>query len=91
MFRSTAFRIENRPGLEDQTIDSVLSALNSLGAADIPDSKNMVPGQAHKTLELANFLSDWHLIAFLDTTQLFSPVWSVSFVTLCYSHRYRRI
>ncbi|KAF8922239.1 NPL4 family-domain-containing protein [Mucidula mucida] len=73
MFRSTAFKIENRQGLEDQTVDSVLSSLLSLNAPDIVESKKMIPGQAHKTFELAKWLSDLHLIAFLDTTQLLSP------------------
>ncbi|KIY67449.1 polyubiquitin-tagged protein recognition complex, Npl4 component [Cylindrobasidium torrendii FP15055 ss-10] len=72
MFRSSAYRIENRPGLEDQTIESVLAALAGLGAPDIPSSQLLPPGQAHKTFELAKFLSDLHLIAFLQTTQLVS-------------------
>ncbi|KAK0465250.1 NPL4 family-domain-containing protein [Desarmillaria tabescens] len=73
MFQSTQFKIENRPGLEDQQIEHVLSTLHSLGAPDISDSKHLQPGRAHKTFELAKWLSDWHLVAFLGTTQLFSP------------------
>ncbi|KAK0473285.1 NPL4 family-domain-containing protein [Armillaria novae-zelandiae] len=73
MFQSTQFKIENRPGLEDQRIEHVLSTLHSLGAPDISDSKHLQPGRAHKTFELAKWLSDWHLVAFLGTTQLFSP------------------
>ncbi|KAF5374904.1 hypothetical protein D9758_000481 [Tetrapyrgos nigripes] len=73
IFQSIQFSIENRPGLEDQTIETVLSQLSSLGAPDIVESKRSQPGEAYKTLELAKWLSDWHLIAFLGTTQLFSP------------------
>ncbi|KAJ3768928.1 NPL4 family-domain-containing protein [Lentinula raphanica] len=72
-FQSTQFLIENRPGLEDQTVERVLSQLSSLGAPDIPDSRHRKPGEAQKVFELAKFLSDWHLVAFLDTTQLLPP------------------
>jgi nuclear protein localization protein 4 homolog len=74
MFRSTQFQIENRPGLEDQTIESVLAQLARLDAPNILDSKHAKPGEAHKTFTLAKWLSDWHLVTFLDTTQLLSPV-----------------
>nr|GAT43691.1 predicted protein [Mycena chlorophos] len=73
MFQSTRYFIENRMGLESQTIEGVMSKLASLDAPDIHDSRTARPGEAHKRRELAAWLSDWHLIAFLDTTQLFSP------------------
>ncbi|KIK62280.1 hypothetical protein GYMLUDRAFT_72882 [Collybiopsis luxurians FD-317 M1] len=73
VFQSTQCLIENRPGLEDQTVELVLSQLASLGAPDVIDSRHRAPGQAQKVFELAKALSDWHLIAFLDTTQLFPP------------------
>ncbi|KAL9715822.1 nuclear protein localization protein 4 [Leucoagaricus gongylophorus] len=72
LFRSTQFKIENRPGLEDQTIENVLSQLRNLGALDIHDSRTAKPGDAHKRIELAKWLSDWHLVMFLSTTQLIS-------------------
>ena len=31
-------------------------------------------GESYKKIELAKWLSDWHLVAFLGTTGLFSPV-----------------
>ncbi|KAF5384003.1 hypothetical protein D9757_006992 [Collybiopsis confluens] len=74
VFQSTQFLIENRPGLEDQTVERVLSQLSGLGAPDVVDSRHRAPGQAQKVFELAKMLSDWHLVAFLDTTQLFPPV-----------------
>jgi nuclear protein localization family protein 4 len=51
-----------------------MSTLAHLGAPDIQDSQRAKPGEAYKRIELARWLSDWHLIAFLGTTQLFSPV-----------------
>ncbi|KAG7099553.1 hypothetical protein E1B28_001386 [Marasmius oreades] len=73
LFRSIQFPIENRQGLEDQTIESVLAQLARLDAPNIEDSRHAKPGNAHKTFALAKWLSDWHLISFLDTTQLLSP------------------
>lgn len=70
MFQSTEFAIENRPGLEDQQVESILSSLNRLGTPSLEDTRNAV-----KRLEVAKWFSDWHLIAFLETTQLLSPVW----------------
>jgi nuclear protein localization family protein 4 len=60
--------------LEDQRVESVIGALARLDAPNIVDSRSAKPGEAHKRRELAAWLSDWHLVAFLDTTQLFSPV-----------------
>ncbi|KAF8898440.1 NPL4 family-domain-containing protein [Infundibulicybe gibba] len=73
MFRSIRFNIENRPGLEDQRIEQVMSSLATIGAPSIQSSKVSASGDTQKRVELANWLSDWHLIAFLGTTQLFSP------------------
>ncbi|KAK7064546.1 nuclear protein localization protein 4 [Favolaschia claudopus] len=73
LFQSAKFAIENRPGLEDQRVENVISALARLDAPNIGDSRLAKPGEAHKRRELATWLSDWHLVAFLDTTQLFSP------------------
>jgi nuclear protein localization family protein 4 len=74
MFRSTKFSIENRPGLENQRIEDVLSTLSQLGASDISVGHHSAGGDSHKRIELAKWLSDWHLLAFLGTTGLFSDV-----------------
>ncbi|KAJ2920228.1 hypothetical protein MD484_g186, partial [Candolleomyces efflorescens] len=67
LFRSTQFCIENRPGLEDQTLERAMSELSRL------DAPALVPGQdTYKKKDLAEWLSDFHLIAFLQTTQLLS-------------------
>jgi nuclear protein localization family protein 4 len=72
LFRSTKFSIENRPGLENQRVEDVLAALSRLGAPDIRPSGQSNGDDTHKRIELAKWLSDWHLIAFLQTTGLFS-------------------
>ncbi|KAF8905447.1 NPL4 family-domain-containing protein [Gymnopilus junonius] len=68
VFQSTQFAIENRPGLEDQNVDNVMATLRRL------EAPSLHPGsESYKNLELAKWLSDWHLVAFLETTQLLSP------------------
>ncbi|KAF9535475.1 NPL4 family-domain-containing protein [Crepidotus variabilis] len=67
MFHSTSFAIEHRPGLEDQKLDNALANLRRLEASSFFPGSDSI-----KKIELARWLSDWHLIAFLDTTQLFS-------------------
>jgi len=69
MFQSSQFGIENRPGLEDQNLENAMATLRRL------EAPSMLPGSdSYKKIELATWLSDWHLVAFLQTTQLFSPV-----------------
>ena len=70
VFRSTNFHIENRPGLEDQSIEGVIKELAKLNAPEITSEKG---GDRSRKLVLAEWISDWHLVAFLATTQLFSP------------------
>ncbi|KAI0274867.1 polyubiquitin-tagged protein recognition complex Npl4 component [Gloeopeniophorella convolvens] len=70
LFRSHEHAIENRPGLEDQSIERVLRALSERGAPDVQDSRH--DGDAPRRLALARWLSDWHLVAFLGTSGLFS-------------------
>lgn len=72
LFCTTKFAIENRPGLENQKIEDVLSALTTLGAPDLASSRQNSASDKSKRIELAKWLSDWHLIAFLGTTGLFS-------------------
>jgi len=70
LFRSTKFHIENRPGLEDQSTEGVIKELAKLNAPEILSGSS---GDQSKKRALAEWISDWHLIAFLATTQLFSP------------------
>jgi hypothetical protein len=71
MFRSVDFPIENRPGLEDASIEKAMSQLAKLGAPDVHDSRQGGRNSDQRKA-LAKWLSDWHLIAFLDTSGLFS-------------------
>ncbi|KAF8649760.1 hypothetical protein AX16_005527 [Volvariella volvacea WC 439] len=73
LFRSTQFAIENRPGLEDQHIETVLSDLRRLDAFSIEPSTVSQTKDNNKRVELAKWLSDWHLITFLAHIQLLSP------------------
>ncbi|KAH9945623.1 polyubiquitin-tagged protein recognition complex Npl4 component [Amylocystis lapponica] len=70
LFHSTTFHIENRPGLEDQHIEGVLRDLSRLRAPEVTESR--LGGDAQLRTALVKWLSDWHLIAFLGSTQLFS-------------------
>jgi len=51
-----------------------MNSLNELGAPDIPTSGGGSGGDAHRRLELAKWLSDWHLVTFLATCGLLSEV-----------------
>jgi hypothetical protein len=78
-FRSYHFAIENRPEIEDQTIEQVMRSLNELGAPDVqPSRQDAGDGDnAHRRLELAKWLSDWHLLSFLGTSGLLSEVTNI--------------
>lgn len=54
--------------MEDQSIEGVVKELAKLNAPEI-----LASGDHSKKRVLAEWISDWHLIAFLATTQLFSP------------------
>lgn len=66
------YKIENRPGLEDQSIENVLHQLAEIEAYDVYVSAQ--GGDSQKRQALAKFISDWHLIAFLGTTGLINQV-----------------
>jgi nuclear protein localization family protein 4 len=70
LFCSTKFRIENRPGLEDQSTEGVIKELAKFNAPEVTPGND---GDHSKKRALAEWISDWHLVAFLETTQLFSP------------------
>ena len=70
LVRSTKFHIENRPGLEDQSTEGVIRELAKLNAPEVTPRSS---GDHSKKRALTEWMSDWHLIAFLATTQLFSP------------------
>ena len=49
-----------------------MRSLNEFGAPDVQVSRQ--DDNAYRRLELAKWLSDWHLIAFLGTSGLLSEV-----------------
>ena len=63
-FLSESFPIENRPGVHDQDMGAVCRALTTL------DAGSLLPGadatQHDARTALVRFLSDWHLLAFLQ-------------------------
>jgi NPL4 family len=87
LFRSNHFTIENRSGIEEQTIEQVMRSLNELGAPDVQVSRRR-GDDARRRVELAKWLSDWHLVAFLGTCGLLSQVRSVSGDPITLPHTY---
>ena len=52
-----------------------MRSLNTLGAPDVqPSRQGVSDGDTKRRLELAKWLSDWHLLAFLGTCGLLSEV-----------------
>jgi nuclear protein localization family protein 4 len=52
-----------------------MRSLNELGAPDVqPSQQGASAGDAHRRIELAKWLSDWHLVAFLGACGLLSEV-----------------
>ena len=70
IFRSTKYHIENRPGLKDQSTEGAIEKLAKINAPEITPGNG---GDHSKKQALAEWISDWHLVTFLATTQLFSP------------------
>lgn len=57
-----------------------MRSLNELGAPDVQPSRRDAGGggdNAHRRLELAKWLSDWHLLSFLGTSGLLSEVTNI--------------
>ena len=69
-----------------------MRSLNELGAPDVQPSRRDAGdgGDAHRRLELAKWLSDWHLLSFLGTCGLLSEVTNVPPPSLlpCVHHAY---
>jgi nuclear protein localization family protein 4 len=78
LFLSNKFAPENRPGLQDQSLELVISQLAAIirdSDADVGDV-NSWPERIKK--EVGKWLSDWHLVTFLSMQGLFSLVSSHS-------------
>ena len=72
LFRSTKFSIENRPGYENQDVEAVIRELARLRAPAIVESSFGIDKQLRA--EVIAYLSDWHLVAFLEASNLLSRV-----------------
>lgn len=80
----TPFAIENRVGINDQSMDLIVSRLGPVLSKIIDafpqqhagyDTKGKGKAQDEQCLlELQTYLSDWHLIAFIDTIGIFDRV-----------------
>ena len=73
--------------MEDQSVENALAKFAELQADDIGQSAQ--GGDRAKRETLAKFISDWHLVAFLGTTGLISPVspirlWAPALVHSCF-------
>lgn len=81
VFYSNAFAIENRLGMEHQDIQTILGLLSKIQAVDLTPSQDrkLVAEELRKRSEVVKVLSDWHLLAFLGTTNLFSEVCIMQF------------
>ncbi|KAN0060593.1 nuclear protein localization protein 4 [Thecaphora frezii] len=82
-FLSSGFPIENRPGLHDQDLTVALTQIGKVvGQRELlpvgsgtEDTKGKSRADDNQVREkLVGMLSDWHLLAFLDTSGLLSQV-----------------
>lgn len=64
-FLSTSFSIENRPGIEEQDVSSIIADLGRLKAGEVTLGQG-----GTRTKELLKYLSDWHLLAYLGAVGL---------------------
>lgn len=87
---NSAFPVENRQGLEDQTLEKALGSLNKIietlpqrldadGFEMLTSPSSALKGKQREDISdgskaLTQWLSDWHLLAFLDTVGIFDQV-----------------
>lgn len=86
---SSPFNTENRAGFQDQTVNLVASRFNDISTGLSPAQLGREGSQAafassdkgkgreadqDGALKIVKWLSDWHLLAYLDSLGIFSPV-----------------
>lgn len=74
LFLSNSFPTENRPGLHDQSIEVVVRQLSQLLSSPSIELGDTATWSTQVKMEVAKWLSDWHLVAFLCMQGLFSHV-----------------
>ncbi|THH04749.1 hypothetical protein EW145_g5290 [Phellinidium pouzarii] len=69
---SQNFPIENRPGLENQDIQRILIEMSKLKAPKVTSDISFARKEPALFRQIVEYLSDWHLVVFLQTTGLFT-------------------
>lgn len=78
VFRNSVFPIENRQGFQDQSVNKLIAALLPIVAESTglgfhnPDDVDLGSISNDKKESLCDFFNDWHLIAFLEPSGMFS-------------------
>jgi len=74
LFLSSNFPTENRPGLQDQSIEGVMNQLGNILKKSTLEMNDTATWPSQTKSDVAKWLSDWHLVAFLCMQGLFSLV-----------------
>ena len=74
LFLSSAFPIENRPGLHDQSLDLVIKQLSTLLKSTGSENASPESWSEKTKTDIGKWLSDWHLLAFICMQGLLSLV-----------------
>jgi len=86
LFKSNKFPIENRPGLHDQSLESVISQISNIVNSSDATVGDVTSWPPRIKEEVGSWLSDWHLVAFLCFQGLFSLVRRLDLTTLNKKH-----
>jgi NPL4 family len=84
LFLSSKFPIENRSGLADQSADIVFRDLMRI--MDGGKKEHIAPSDGDTRKSLVEWLSDWHLLAFLQETGLVGEEEMKSMIKVATSH-----
>jgi len=74
LFKSNTFPIENRPGLHDQSLESVISKISNIVNSSDATVGDVTSWPPRIKEEVGKWLSDWHLVSFLCYQGLFTLV-----------------
>jgi len=84
LFKSNAFPIENRPGLHDQSLESVISQISNIVNSSDATVGDVTSWPPRIKEEVGKWLSDWHLVSFLCYQGLFTLVRFSFFINVSY-------
>jgi nuclear protein localization family protein 4 len=74
LFLNNSFPTENRPGLHDQSMGTIVSQLGSLFKGTSSSLGDIDGWTEEVKLKIASWLSDWHLISFIAMQGILSLV-----------------